>query len=57
VKLRRFRASAGKGGDLRSWLAKQSKSELAAWLKLRSMPCGGSKQDLIDRVGFLVASR
>lgn len=39
---------------LKAWLGRQSKALLAAWLKSRSWPGTGSKEDLIERVEFAV---
>jgi len=38
------------GRELRSWLSRQLKGSLAAWLKSMHLPCKGSKEELIEQV-------
>merc|ERR1712232_1412073 len=42
------------GPNLRAWLRKQSMKILGVWLKQKSWPTGGSKEDLVDRIAFVM---
>ncbi|CAE8702917.1 unnamed protein product, partial [Polarella glacialis] len=43
------------GGDLCSWLRRQPKGVLIGWLKSKSWPVVGSKDQLVDRVAYVMA--
>jgi len=47
-----MRMHQGKG--LRIWLAGQKRELLAVWLRARSLPSGGSKNEIIERAASLV---
>lgn len=46
-----------KGSELRPWLNKQTKLALSDWLRWKSWPSVGSKEDLVDRVAFVIEGR
>lgn len=46
-----------KGSELRPWLNKQTKLVLSDWLRWKSWPSVGSKEDLVDRVAFVIEGR
>eukprot|EP00930_Biecheleria_cincta_P085960 TRINITY_DN75322_c0_g1_i1.p1 TRINITY_DN75322_c0_g1~~TRINITY_DN75322_c0_g1_i1.p1 ORF type:complete len:650 (+),score=125.90 TRINITY_DN75322_c0_g1_i1:74-1951(+) len=44
------------GAELCTWLRRQSKGLLVAWLQSQSWPTSGSKEELVDRVAFAVGA-
>jgi len=44
------KAISHRGAGLLSWLRRQSKGLLVAWLRSQNWPCGGSKEDIVGRV-------
>lgn len=46
-----------RGSELRPWLNKQTKLALSEWLRWKSWPSVGSKEDLVERVAFVVEGR
>lgn len=44
------------GAELCTWLRRQSKGLLVAWLQSQSWPTSGSKEELVDRVAFVVGA-
>lgn len=47
-------ARALTGASLTIWLRRQNKALLSAWLKLKSLPVLGSKEDLVERVAWAI---
>merc|ERR1711972_182048 len=42
------------GADLRAWLNAQLKAPLAAWLRSRRWPAGGTREELVARVIYVI---
>jgi len=47
----------GQGAELQTWLEKQRKGPITAWLKSKGWPNNGTKEDLIERVMFVLHGR